>query len=175
MLANYVEAIERMRMTPLFRNCASTASARGNGRNLECEHALHLSLIRIKATMTQGELAGLFGVDQSAVCRYLELNERVTGEVLPTPENTSREIAACKTDEERKKFMPGKKGGDLTIDGTRVPRARPSDEAEPREYYTRKNKTHCTNTVTVTNRRTATAHVSETLPGSRNYTVMPGG
>ena len=44
-----------------------------------------------------------------------------------------------KTDEERKKFMPGKKGGDLTIDGTRAPRARPSDEAEqtvqPRNHF----------------------------------------
>ena len=60
------------------------------------------------------------------------------------------------------------------IDGTRVPRARPSDE-EQRDRHTRKNKTHCTNTVTATNLKTVTAHVSETLPGSRNDIVMLGG
>ena len=175
LLADYVEAIERMNKTPLFRNCASTASARGNRCKLEYEHTVYLFLMRIKTDLTQDQLAGLFGVDQSTACRHLELNERVMEEVLPTPKNISREIAACETDEERKMFMPGKKGGGLTVDGTRVPRARPSDEAEQREYYTRKNKTHCTNTLTVTNRRTVTAHVSETLPGSRNHTVMPGG
>ena len=175
LLADYVEAIERMRMTPLFRNCASTASARGNRCKLEYDHSLYLSLIRIKTDLTQGDLAGMFTVDQSTVCRHLELNERVMEEVLPTPKNISREIAACETDGERKKFMPGKKGGDLTVDGTRVPHVRPSDEAEQREYYTRKNKTHCTNTLTVTNRRTVTVHMSKTLPGSSNYTVMPWG
>ncbi len=174
-LADYAEAIERMRVTTLFRNCASTASARGNGRKLEYEHAVYLCLMRIKTDLTQDQLAGLFGVDQSAACRHLKLNERVVGEVLPAPENISGEIAACETDGERKKFVPGKKGGDLTIGGTRAPRARPSDEAEQREYHTRKNKTHSTNTLTVTNRRAATAHVGETLPGSSNYTVMPGG
>ena len=172
LLVNYIEAIERMRMTPLFRNCASTASARGNRCKLDYERLLYLSLIHIKATLSQDQLAGMFGVDQSAICRYLKLNERVMDEVLPTPKNISREIAACKTDEERKKFMPGKKGGDLTIDGTRVPHVRPSDEKEQREYYTRKNKTHCTNTLTVTNRKTVTVHMSKTLPGSRNDIVM---
>ncbi len=132
---------------------------------------MYLFLIRIKADPTQDQLAGLFGVDQSSVCKYLMLNERVM-EVLPTPKNISGEIAACKTDEKRKKFMPGKKGGDLTVDGTRVPRARPSDEAEQRDYYTRKNKTHCTNTLTVINRKTVTVHMSNTLPGSRNDIVM---
>ena len=128
--------------------------------------------MRIKADPSQEQLAGLFAVDQGSVSRYLKMNKRVMEEVLPTPKNIYKEIAACETDEERKKFMPGKKGGDLTVDGTRVPHVRPSDEAEQREYYTRKNKTHCTNTLTVTNRRTVTAHVSETLPGSRNDTVM---
>ena len=173
-LVNYVEAIERAGTTPPFRNCASTASARGNGRKLEYEHAMYLSLMRIKAGLTQEKLACLFGVDQSAVCRYLKLNERVMAEMPPTPKNISKQTAGCKTDGERKKFMPGKKGGDLVNGGTRVPRARPSDEAEQRDHYTHKNKTRCTNTLTVTNRRTATVHVSETLPGNRNYTVMPG-
>ena len=171
-VAYYTEAIERMNKTPLFRNCASTASARGNRCKLEYEHAVYLSLMRIKADPTQEQLSGLFAVDQGSVSRYLKMNERVMEEVLPTPKNISKEIAACKTDEERKKFMPGKKGGDLTVDGTRVPHVRPSDEEEQRDYYTRKNKTHCTNTLTVINRRTVTVHMSETLPGSRNDIVM---
>ena len=45
-------------------------------------------------------------------------------------------------------------------------------EAEQRDHHTHKNTTHCTNTLTVTNRKTATVHVSETLPGNRNHTVM---
>ncbi len=175
MLGLYVEAIECMGVTPLFKNCPSIASNRGNRCKLEYEHTLYLSPVRIMTSLTQEHLAHTFGADRSAVCMYLRLNERVMDEVLPTPKNTSREIAACKTDEERKKFMPGKKGGDLVIDGTRALRARHSDEAEQREYYTRKNKTHCTNTLTVTNRKTATARVSETLPGSRNDIVMLGG
>ncbi len=90
LLANYVKAIERMRTTPLFRNCASTASARGNRCKLEHEHAVYLSLIRIKADPTQDHLAGLFGVDQSSVCMHLKLNERAMEEVLPTPKNISK-------------------------------------------------------------------------------------
>ncbi len=54
---------------------------------------MYISLVRIRAGLTQDQLAGLFGVDQSSVCRYLRLNERVVGEVLPTPKNTSKQTA----------------------------------------------------------------------------------
>ncbi len=89
-VAHYTEAIERMNKTPLFRNCASTASARGNGRKLEYGRAAYLSLMRIKADPTQEQLSGLFAVDQGSVSWYLKMNERVMEEVLPTPKNISK-------------------------------------------------------------------------------------
>ena len=56
-LGNYVETIERTGMTPLFRNCASTASDRGNGRKLEHGQSPHLFLVRIRTSLTQDQLA----------------------------------------------------------------------------------------------------------------------
>ena len=48
----------------------------------------------------------LFGVDQTSVCRYLKVMDRILAAVLPTAKNISKYIAACKTLEEFKSVVP---------------------------------------------------------------------
>ena len=91
---------------PLFYDDESRASDPGNRCKLRLRHALLMALIRKKDNPTQGTLQALFGVDQTSVCRYLHVMDRILAEVLPTAKNISKEIAACETVEEFKSVVP---------------------------------------------------------------------
>ena len=110
---------------PLFRDDESRTSDPGNRCKLRFRHALLMSLIRKKDNPTQGTLQAIFGIDQTSVCRYLKVMDRILASVLPTAKNVSKEIAACKTKEEFKRIVPGPGGGDVTADGTHCPVQRP--------------------------------------------------
>ena len=73
LLGRVVAEIGRAGGAPLFRDSAADASARGNRCKLEYRHAVQLALVHRKTSLTQGQLASMFGVDQSSVCRYLKL------------------------------------------------------------------------------------------------------
>ena len=90
---------------PLFRDDESRASDPGNRCKLRFRHALLMSLIRKKDNPTQGTLQAIFGVDQTSVCRYLKVMDRILASVLPTAKNVSKEIAACETKEEFKRIV----------------------------------------------------------------------
>ncbi len=181
LLPLFIEEIERRKKTPLFRDGGPGASDPGNRCSLERRHALLLVIMRCKTGATQGHLAVQFGVDQSTVCRYIKACMPILEAILPTPDKYSKEIAACKTDEERVKFLidgckgRGKDKGKMLLDGTRTPRARPSDGEEQKDFYTRKNKMHCLNTVAGASPSGMLLYASETLPGSRHDIVMVGG
>ena len=96
---------------PLFRDDESRTSDPGNRCKLRFRHALLMSLIRKKDNPTQGTLQAIFGIDQTSVCRYLKVMDRILASVLPTAKNVSKEIAACKTKEEFKRIVPGPGGG----------------------------------------------------------------
>ena len=174
LLPLFVEAIERSEKAPLFRNGRAGASDPGNRCKLERGHAFLLALLICKTAGTQGQLAAQFGVARSAACEYLEACAPALAEILPTPDNISKKIASCKTDGERKKFIPGRAGGDPTADATRVPRARPSG-GEQKDFHAGKNRMHCTNTVAAVNCKGALAYGSVPLPGSRHDIVMVDG
>ena len=91
---------------PLFYDDESLASDPGNRCKLRLRHALLMALVRKKDNPTQSTLQALFGVDQTSVCRYLHVMDRILAEVLPTAKNISKEIAACKTLEEFKSVVP---------------------------------------------------------------------
>ena len=90
----------------LFYDDESRTSDPGNRCKLRLRHALLMALIRKKDNPTQGTLQALFGVDQTSVCRYLHVMDRILAAVLPTAENVSKDIAECETREEFKKRVP---------------------------------------------------------------------
>ena len=132
--------------TPLFCDDESRASDPGNRCKLRLRHALLMALVRKKDNPTQGTLQALFGVDQTSVCRYLKVMDRILAAVLPTAKNISKEIAECKTVEGFKKRVPGPDGGDITVDGTHCPVLRPSEKSLRRMRYSGKKKQFTNNT-----------------------------
>ncbi len=93
----------------------------------------------------------MFGVDQTSVCRYLKVMDRILAVVLPTAKNVSGEIAACETREEFKGIVPGSDGGDIIADGTHCPVQRPSEKTVRRMMYSGKKKRFTYNTTVFTN------------------------
>ena len=105
-----------------------------------------MTLVRKKGNPTQGTLQAIFGVDQTSVCRYLKVMDRILAAVLPTAKNISKEIAECKTVEGFKKRVPGPDGGDITVDGIHCPVLRPSEKSLRRMRYSGKKKQFTNNT-----------------------------
>ena len=132
--------------TPLFCDDESRASDPGNRCKLRLRHALLMALVRKKDNPTQGTLQAIFGVDQTSVCRYLKVMDKILAAVLPTAKNISKEIAECKTVEGFKKRVPGPDGGDITVDGTHCPVLRPSEKTLRRMRYSGKKKQFTNNT-----------------------------
>ena len=91
---------------PLFRDDESRASDSGNRCKLHLRHALLMSLIRKKDNPTQCTLQAILGIDQTSVCRYLKMMDRILASVPRTTKNVSEEIATCRTKEEFKRIVP---------------------------------------------------------------------
>ena len=151
---------------PLFRDDESRTSDPGNRCKLRFRHALLMSLIRKKDNPTQGTLQAIFGVDQTSVCRYLKVMDRILASVLPTAKNISKEIAACETKEEFKRIVPGPGGGDVTADGTHCPVQRPSEKTIRRMIYSGKKKRFTYNTNVYTNADGVVIGISRSSVGS---------
>ena len=151
---------------PLFRDDESRTSDPGNRCKLRFRHALLMSLIRKKDNPTQGTLQAIFGVDQTSVCRYLKVMDRILVSVLPMAKNISKEIAACETKEEFKRIVPGPGGGDVTADGTHCPVQRPSEKTIRRMIYSGKKKRFTYNTNVYTNADGVVIGISRSFVGS---------
>ena len=151
---------------PLFRDDKSRASDPGNRCKLRFRHALLMSLIRKKDNPAQGTLQAIFGVDQTSVCRYLKVMNRILATVLPTAKNVSKEIAACETKGEFKRIVPGPGGGDVFADGTHCPVQRPSEKTIRRVIYSGKKKRFTYNTNVYTNTDGAVIGISRSSVGS---------
>ena len=151
---------------PLFRDDESRTSDPGNRCKLRFRHALLMPLIRKKDNPTQGTLQAIFGIDQTSVCRYLKVMDRILASVLPTAKNVSKEIAACKTKEEFKRMVPGPGGGDVTADGTHCPVQRPSEKTVRRMIYSGKKKRFTHNTNVYTNADGVVIGISRSSVGS---------
>ena len=179
---------------PLFYENESRASDPGNRCKLRLRHALLMALIHKKDSPAQGTLQALFRVDQTSVCRYLhvmdrilaavlptaenvskdiaecetkeEFKKRVLAAVLPTAENVSKDIAECETKEEFKKRVPGLGGDDLFVDGTHCRVQRPSEKTTRRMRYSGKKKTFTSNTNVYTNVNGVIIGISKSSAGS---------
>ena len=151
---------------PLFRDDESRASDPGNRCKLRLRHALLMSLIHKKDNPTQGTLQAIFGVDQTSVCRYLKVMDRILAAVLPTARNISREVSSCKTKEEFKRIVPGPDGGDVIADGTHCPVRRPSEKTLRRMIYSGKKKRFTYNTAVYANADGIIIEMSRSSVGS---------
>ena len=152
--------------TPLFCDDESRASDPGNRCKLRLRHALLMALVRKKDNPTQGTLQAIFGVDQTSVCRYLKVMDKILTAVLPTAKNISKEIAECKTVEGFKKRVPGPDGGDITVDGTHCPVLRPSEKSLRRMRYSGKKKRFTNNTNIYINADRVIIGMSKSFVGS---------
>ena len=135
----------------LFCDDESPASDPRNRCKLRLRHALLLALVRKKDNPTQGTLQAIFGVDQSSVCRYLQVIDQILATVLPTAKNISEEITACKAKEEFKNRVQGPSGEDVFVDGTHCPVQHPSEKIVRRRRYSGKRKRFTNNTNVYTN------------------------
>ena len=152
--------------TPLFCDDESRASDPGNRCKLRLRHALLMALVRKKDNPTQGTLQAIFGVDQTSVCRYLKVMDKILAAVLPTAKNISKDIVACKTVEGFKKRVPGPDGGDITVDGTHCPVLRPSEKSLRRMRYSGKKKRFTNNTSIYINANGVIIGMSKSFVGS---------
>ena len=153
---------------PLFRDDESRASDPGNRCRLRIRHALLMALMHKKDNPTQGVLQAIFGIDQTSVCRYIKVMNKILAEVLPTANNISKGIASCKTKEEFKKIVPGDDGGDTIIDGTHCPVQRPSEKTVRRMRYSGKKKRFTNNTNVCINTEGVIIGISKSAVGSTN-------
>ncbi len=151
---------------PLFRDDESRASDPGNRCRLRLRHALLMSLMHKKDNPTQGTLQAIFGIDQTSVCRYLKVMDKMLAGVLPTAKNVSKEVASCKTKEEFKKIVPGSDGGNIIADGTHCPVRRPSEKTLRRMMYSGKKKRFTYNTTVYTNADGVIIGISKSSVGS---------
>ena len=151
---------------PLFRDDESRASDPGNRCKLRFRHALLMSLIRKKDNPTQGTLQAIFGVDQTSVCRYLKVMDRILASVLPTAKNVSKEIAACKTKEEFKRMVPGPGGGRRHRGRHALPGAAPVREDYQAHDILGKKKRFTYNTNVYTNADGVVIGISRSSVGS---------
>ena len=126
--------------TPLFCDDESHASNPGNRCKMRLRHALLMTLVHKKDNPTQGTLQALFGVDQSSVCRYLKVMDRILAAVLPTAKNITKKITACETVEELKSIVPGPDVGDVFVDGTHCHVQHPSEKTVRRMRFSGKKK-----------------------------------
>ncbi len=159
----YVTASGEM---PLFHDDTPRASDPGNRCRLRLRHALLLALVRKKDNPTQGTLQAIFGVDQTTVCRYLKVMDRILTVVLPTAKNISKDMAGCETKEEFKKMVPGQDGGDLFVDGTHCRVQRPSEKTVRRMRYSGKKKQFTNNTNVYANAEGVIVGISKSTVGS---------
>ena len=56
-----------------------------------------------------------------------------------TPDNLTKYIATIKSEEEFKEIVPGRDGGEITIDGSLVETTRPEDEDEQKRQWQGQN------------------------------------
>ena len=159
----YVAASDKMR---LFRDDESRASDPGNRCKLRLRHAILMALVHKKDNPTQNVLQAVFGIDQTSVCRYLKVMDKILAEVLPTANNISQKIASCETKEEFKKIVPGDDGGDVIIDGTHCPVQRPSEKTVRRMRYSGKKKRFTNNTNICINTEGVIIGISKSMVGS---------
>ena len=166
----YIRAHERL--LPLFRiEGGSRHSDPGNRCALEPEYALLLALMRKKTNLSQEVLAGLFGVDQSNISRYLKTLDRILLAVLPIADKIEEMIINGTID--AKRAVPA---GTILLDCTEVPIMSPGDREAWKMTSSGKKGMNTFSTMLATNTDGIIMHESESYAGSHHdFTIYKKG
>ncbi len=151
---------------PLFDiKSGKRVSDAGNRCKLDPEHALLVGLMKKRTNVTQGQLAALFGIDQTTVCRYIKLVDEILKQILPTAKNMSDII---QSDEKPIQQIQKVLGNTLLIDGTHVPVRRSEDSVQRNKSYSGKKKRFTFNTEIITNSKGIIIHQTKSYLGSNH-------
>ncbi len=122
---------------------------------LYTRHFLLMTQIRKAQSMNKELLWIFFGPEQSMIYDYIKLANKYDNELYTvTPHNMTKYISMIKSEEEFKEILPGRDGGEITIDGTIVKTIRPDDEDEQRDtLYSGNDKMPIIRTAMILNRQ----------------------
>ena len=171
-LKQFEDAIKKSKDAPMFRNDKKRSYDPGNRCSLYPRHALLMYLLRLKDNPTQGTLEAFFGIDQSTVCRCLQLCGKMLKDTLPTPDRISKAMSKCKTVKGIKEFVPGRGAGTLLVDGTHIRVDRPGEKEERKKTYTGKKKNHTNSTTIISTTDNIIVGISKTAVGSTHDLKM---
>ena len=165
-LADLHKLIKMTGDTPHFRDDGERSQESGNRCKLYVRHFLLMTLVRKAHNLGQRELGAFFGIDQSNVSRYLGFALKYDDKLYPTPDNITNYISNIRSREEFKEIVPGRDGGELTVDGTLVERRRPEDNAERKIQYSGKKKRFAISTAMLINKKNYIVGISDSREGS---------
>ena len=166
-LKDLLNIIKKSKDAPHFRDDTDRNEDPGNQCNLYVRHFLLMDMIRKAQNLTQAALGAFFGIDQGTVSRYLKFANLHNDELyIVTPNNITDYIATLKSKKKFKEIVPGKDGGELTVDGTLVAKARPADKDERKKQYSGKKKTFAISTAMLINKDRYIVGISDSREGS---------
>ena len=176
-LEDLTRIIKKSNDAPHFRDDHNRKEESGNQCKLYIRHFLLMTQVRKAHNMGQESLGAFFGIDQSTVSNYLKLADKYDDELyVVTPDNLTKYIATIKSEEEFKEIVPGRDGGEITIDGSLVETTRPEDEDEQKRQYSGKGKMFAINTAMMINRQNYIIGISDSREGScHDLTVLTQG
>jgi hypothetical protein len=113
----------------------------GAGRDfkLSLKNRVLMLLVYYRLYITYPLAGYLFGLDQSNVCRDIEILGPLMKKCLPLPEKLYRKTRRLRTIEEVEKYFPGFKA---FIDATEQEIPRPKNRRRRKSYYSGKKKKH---------------------------------
>ncbi len=163
--------LDHLNKMPLFDiKSGKRESDAGNRCKLDPEHALLVGLTKKRTNVTQGQLAALFGIDQTTVCRYIKLVDEILKRILPTAGNVSDII---QSDEKPIQQIQKVLGNTLLIDGTHVPVRRSEDFVQRNKSYSGKKKRFTFNTEVITNSKGIIIHKTKNYLGaSHDFSIF---
>ena len=157
--------IARLGGAPLFKDDPRHRRRAGNPCRLYMRHGLLLALEQKRLRMSRDILPGIFGIDQPEISLQLDLCDRVLERVLPTGRIIMGRIARCETNSERRRFIPGRGGGAIFIDGTRSQHVLPRDGRRQEGMHSDEIEEYLACTLIAANSAGAIVGVGETVPG----------
>ena len=152
---------------PLIRDDPIRASEPGNRCALHPAYVLLLDLVRKYRNICQDALGVMFGVDQSAVCRYIRVADRMLAAMLPTPYRFMDVLRHVHSPKEFAALFPeGAEADTILVDGTHVRFVRAGEKGVRDAMYSGKKKAYTGNTVLVAMPDGMTIAISRTYEGS---------
>ena len=176
-LEDLLQIIKKSNDSPHFRDDQDRKEESGNQCKLYIRHFLLMTQVRKSQDWGQESLGTVFGIDQSTVSNYLKLATKYDDELYAvTPYNMTKYISTIKSKEEFKEIVPGRDGGEITIDGTLVETTRPEDKEEQKKQYSGKGKMFAINTAMMINKQNYILAISDSREGScHDLTVLNQG